>query len=92
MLPLEYEQATDDDGSESGDASSIVDRSLGGFDAAVDAAPWLGEAQTDAIRAKLDVVRAAPDQRLPAAEFEPAVDDAVAAVEDAFGLERTSAG
>lgn len=85
VLPLEYEQAVTDDG-ESGGAAPIVERSLDGEQAALDAAPWLSDAQIAALRSDLDVVRSAPANDLPPDEFAAAVDEAVTAVEATFGL------
>ena len=85
VLPLEYEQAVTDDG-ESGGAAPIVERSLDGEQAALDAAPWLSDAQIAALRSNLDVVRSAPANDLPPDEFAAAVDEAVTAVEATFGL------
>ena len=63
-----------------------MERSLDGEQAALDAAPWLSDAQIAALRSNLDVVRSAPANDLPPDEFAAAVDEAVTAVEATFGL------
>jgi len=88
VLPLEYEQAVTDDG-ESGGAQPIVDRSLAGEEAAMDAAPWLSDEQIATVRDRLEVLRSAPADDLTPDEFAAAVDEAVAAVETVFGIPPT---
>lgn len=88
VLPLEYEQAVTGDG-EAGGADPIVRRALAGEQAAIDAAPWLGDAQIAALRSQIDDVRNAPERDLTPEDFAASVEDAVAVVEATFGIDRT---
>lgn len=89
VLPLEYEQAVTDQG-EAADAQHTIDRSLNGVHSAVDAAPWLTDAQMTELADQLAVIRSAPVDELSPAEFESAVDTAAGTVESLFGVAGTA--
>jgi hypothetical protein len=91
VLPLEYEQASQGS-SETTLIQDTVSRASAGLPAALDDAPWLGDAQrrdaTNAVRA----VETVAHDRVPPAQFDATAAKSVATLESVFGLPQSGGG
>ena len=86
-LPIEYEQALSGSGGESTDTiTEAIDRARAELEEAWADADWFGPAVRPPVDAALEHLEDAAADRVPAVEFEQAVEAVVEAVEGAFGV------
>ncbi|MBI2705736.1 MAG: hypothetical protein HYX32_10675 [Actinobacteria bacterium] len=89
-LPLEYEKRSRGEIDKEVFAASLkrgLDATGTNLDAALAAAPWLDERVKQQLRADVERVRSVADRDAPPAEFDAAVNKAVADINTAFGSE-----
>jgi hypothetical protein len=87
-LPIEYQQAVANSSGESATTiTDAIDEAAGLLADAYTAAPWLGPALRKAPDAAVAVVRQDVSNAAPPDTFEQHINDAVAAIGDAFNLQ-----
>jgi hypothetical protein len=92
-IPIEYQQAADDAGGESTSTiTEAIARARAQLDSAWAHASWFGRGVRPPVDAKVDALAEVASAHGRPEEFQAAVDDAVAAIERAFGVTVAGSG
>jgi hypothetical protein len=85
-LPIEYEQALAGEGEDTATITSAVDSARDDFDAAYEEIDLLGPSAREGVDGYLDQLGQAVADTAPLEEFQAVLGDAVAAIQELFGL------
>jgi hypothetical protein len=89
-LPIEYEQAVSASGESSATITGAIDEAIGLLNDAYAASPWLGAALRQPPLAAIALLKADVASKVAPDVFQHDVDQAVAAIDAAFGIDSST--